>query len=178
MIIQKCSSLFKIHTSIAALFLFSLLSCSHTHHMRVDQNIDPSFSEIIKQKSKQQQAFLIAKEDSFVAHKYNAVSIDLQKDSTFFTDAETGLQKSFPTSNIRKIIFTSHSTGFINGLKWGSITGASISLSYIIIRGKSSRWDAIGIVFNTVVFGLIGGILGTVEGDKDIYMINQRMSSK
>jgi hypothetical protein len=98
------------------------------------------------------------------------------QDSTRFTNEKTDVRAVVPTATIRKIVFTSHSSGLLQGLKWGVISGAAAGLlgaavGYPFMKGGGEIPREVIFIFlpalgvgGGLIFGpIIGGIIGDTE---------------
>ncbi len=98
----------------------------------------------------------------------DARNIIASNDSTRFLNESTNLTTVVPTFTIRKVIFTNHGVGFLEGFGWGAgiglVSGAALGL--IATNGQTSSHSFGGADDLSVILAVagLGGAAGGVAG--------------
>ena len=87
-----------------------------------------------------------------------------------------GGSKRFPTSELREIEVVDHGTGFWQGagLGLGSGLGSTLLLAMTQDSGLGRDLAIIVGLAASVPMGLVGGIIGTIKGQKEVYRFPER----
>ena len=87
-----------------------------------------------------------------------------------------GERKRFPTSELRKIEVVDHGTGFFQGAGLGLGSGLGSTLLLAMNQDSGFKRDLAIIVglAASVPMGLVGGIIGKIKGQKEVYRFPER----
>ena len=87
-----------------------------------------------------------------------------------------GESKRLPTSELRKIEVVDHGTGFWQGAGLGLGTGLGSTLLLAVTQDSGLERDLAIIVglAASVPMGLVGGIIGKIKGQKEVYRFPER----
>jgi len=102
----------------------------------------------------------------------DARNIIASSDSTRLLMMEGDATIVVPTYTIRKVVFTSHGAGLLDGLEWGAGVGAVTGVTFTLIAFKGNgEWgsDVAGFsmgvgAIGAAAGGVIGGIIGVSVG--------------
>ena len=91
-----------------------------------------------------------------------------------------GERKRFPTSELRKTEVVDHGTGFWQGAGLGLGSGLGSTLLLAVTQDSGLERDLAIIVglAASVPVGLVGGIIGTIKGQKGVYRFPERSSKR
>jgi hypothetical protein len=113
--------------------------------------------------------------------KHQAMNITLTEDTTTWFGPESGEATHIPTERIQSITFVSRREGFIEGMFFGFVLGASVGAVWGYASGEdgcgdSSEWCFThweGLFFGGFLIGVpaaaIGSIIGAARGARHVY---------
>ncbi|MBE0539153.1 MAG: hypothetical protein IH620_05525 [Ignavibacterium sp.] len=143
--------------------IFSLLvtGCSATYVVTSNSTVnEPSvvdFNEFAT--GREADIFLI---DETVS---NAKGIQLTADSLYWKEGNSIVKRSVIKSNVRKVIFTNHFIGALEGWGFGLVSGGAAGLLSFWAFGQGDVWAFLGLTTIGLIVGAVAGIItGSIIG--------------
>jgi hypothetical protein len=152
-----------ILSSVLAASLWFLVGCSSSYRVSSSPNSDASFNTF-NAKAYDRSVVIVFHDGRECA----ARNIIASADSTRFLNETTDAMAVVPTHTIKKVIFTNHLVGLLEGLGWGAGIGAASAGLAALLGAFGEDVDAAS-VFSVIgaaaaggAFG--GGIIGVIIG--------------
>ena len=157
----------EVFSCILVVFVLSCIGCGSSYEVSSSPDSDRSFSTFSVEAYDRSGTIVFQDERAI-----DVRNIVASRDSTRFLNETTGATIVVPTSTIRKVIFTSHGVGFLEGFGWGAGTGvvSGATLGFIATNGHTSSENFGGADDVEVILGLAGlggaagGLIGGIWG--------------
>ena len=133
------------------------LGCSSSYEVTLSANADPSF-ETFNVEANDRNATIVFRD----GRELDVRNIMASTDSTRFLKDTADAITVVPTRTIKKVVFTNHGVGFLEGFAWGAGIGAVTFATLALVNGEGA-WGA-DLLGTTLFFAAVGGAGGGVIG--------------